>query len=94
MIKNKIKRILVPIDGSANSLRGFDEAIFFARQCQATITGLNVINVPPSMILNRKKLEAGSIKAIELLMDSAKTKAARHGVDFHSKIIKIGRAHV
>lgn len=88
MIKNKIKRILVPIDGSANSLRGLDEAIFFARQCQATITGLNVINVPPSMVLNRRKLEAGSIKAMELLMDAAKTKSARHGVDFHSKIIK------
>lgn len=88
MIKNKIKRILVPIDGSANSLRGLDEAIFFARQCQATITGINVISVPPSMVLNRRKLEAGSIKAMELLMDAAKTKAARHGVDFHSKIIK------
>ena len=88
MIKNKIKRILVPIDGSANSLRGLDEAIFFARQCQATITGLNVISVPPSMVLNRRKLEAGSIKSMELLMDAAKTKAARHGVDFNSKIIK------
>ena len=35
MIKNKIKKILVPIDGSKNSLRGLDEAIYIARQCQA-----------------------------------------------------------
>lgn len=88
MIKNKIKKILVPLDGSANSLRGFDEAIYFARQCQATITGLNVITVPPGIVLNRKKLEYGSIKTVEMLMESAKTKAARHGVEFHYKIIK------
>ena len=88
MIKNKIKKILVPIDGSPNSLRGLDEAIIFARNCQATIIGLNVINVPPGIVLNKKKLEFGSIKSVELLMDAAKTKAARHGVEFHYKIIK------
>jgi nucleotide-binding universal stress UspA family protein len=42
MIRGKIKKILVPLDGSKNSLRGLDEAIYLARQCQATITGLYV----------------------------------------------------
>lgn len=88
MIKNKIKKILVPLDGSKNSLRGFDEAIFFARQCQATIIGLHVVNVPAGFVLNKKKLESGTIKNVEILMNAAKTKAARHGVEFHSKIIK------
>jgi nucleotide-binding universal stress UspA family protein len=36
----KIKKILVPLDGSKNSMRGLDEGIYLARQCQATITGL------------------------------------------------------
>jgi nucleotide-binding universal stress UspA family protein len=58
MIKNKIKKILVPIDGSKNSLRGFDEAIYFARQCQAVINGLYVIQVPPGIVLNKKNLES------------------------------------
>jgi len=88
MIKNKIKKILVPIDGSKNSLRGLDEAIYFARQCQAVIIGLHVINVPAGFLLNKKKLESGSIKSVEMLMNAAKTKAARHGVQLNSKIIK------
>ena len=88
MIKNKIKKILVPIDGSKNSLRGLDEAIYLARQCQATIIGLHVIKVPPGIVLNKKKLESGSIKAVEILMDAAKTKAGRHGVQLNYKIIK------
>ena len=88
MIKNKINKILVPIDGSKNSLRGLDEAIYFARQCEATIIGLHVIQVPPGIVLNKKKLESGRIKSVELLMDAAKTKAARHGVQLTYKIIK------
>ena len=88
MIKNKIKRILVPIDGSKNSLRGLDEAIYFARQCQATIIGLHIVKVPPGIVLNKKKLESGSIKSVEMLMEAAKTKAGRHGVQLNYKIIK------
>jgi len=88
MIKNKIKRILVPIDGSKNSLRGLDEAIYFARQCQATIIGLHVVKVSPGIVLNKKKIESGSIKSVEMLMEAAKTKAGRHGVQLNYKIIK------
>ena len=90
MIKNKIKKILVPLDGSKNSLRGFDEAIYYARQCQATIIGLHVINVPTGMILSKKKLGSVSKKSAEMLLESAKTKAARHGVQLSCKIIKGG----
>ncbi|MDH3834467.1 MAG: universal stress protein [Nitrosopumilus sp.] len=88
MSKNMIKRILVPIDGSNNSLRGLNEAIYIARQCNATIVGLNVIKVPPGIVLNKKKLEAGSLKTVQMMMDAAKTKAGRHGVQFNYKIIK------
>ena len=88
MIKNTIKKILVPMDGSKNSLRGLDVAIGLARQCDAVIVGLNVIKVPPGIVLNKKKLESGSIKAVEMLMDAAKTKAARHGIQLNYKIIK------
>ena len=90
MINNQIKKILVPLDGSSNSLRGLDEAIIFARACNATITGLNVISSPSSFVLRRKKLEPETIKAVERLMESAKTKAAKQGIDFKYKIIKGG----
>ena len=79
---------MVPIDGSKNSLRGLDHAISIARNCQAVIVGINVIKVPPGIVLNKKKLESGSVKAIEMLMDAAKTKAGRHGVQLNYKIIK------
>jgi nucleotide-binding universal stress UspA family protein len=88
MIKNTIKKILVPIDGSKNSMRGLNEAIYLARQCHAVIIGLYVIKVPPGIVLNKIKLESGSLKAVEMLMDAAKTKAGRHGVQFKYKIIK------
>jgi len=88
MIKYAIKRILVPIDGSKNSLRGLDEAIALARYCDAIIVGLNVIKVPPGIVLNKKKLESGSMKVVEMLMDAAKTKAGRHGIQLNYKIIK------
>lgn len=90
MINNKIKKILVPMDGSKNSLRGLDEAIYFARQCQATIIGLHIIKVPTSMIFTKKKLESGSKKSAEMLLESAKTKAARHGIQLSYKVIKGG----
>ena len=41
----KIKKILVPLDGSANSFRGLDVAIHMARECHATITGLYVTGI-------------------------------------------------
>lgn len=88
MIKNTIKKILLPIDGSKNSLRGLNEAIYIARQCNAVIIGLNVIKVPPGIVLNKKKLESGSLKTVQMMMDAAKTKAGRHGVQFNYKIIK------
>ena len=40
-----IKKILVPLDGSKNSFRGLNEAIYLARQCHATITGLYVVTL-------------------------------------------------
>jgi len=40
MIKTQFQKILVALDGSKNSIRGLNHAIYLARQCQATITGI------------------------------------------------------
>ncbi|MGD8707383.1 MAG: universal stress protein [Nitrosopumilaceae archaeon] len=37
----QIKRIMVCLDGSKNSLRGLDKAILFAKQSDATIVGIH-----------------------------------------------------
>ena len=46
MVSAKIKKILVPLDGSKNSIRGLDRAISLARACHGTITGLHIKSVP------------------------------------------------
>jgi len=45
-MKVKTKKILVPLDGSKNSIRGLDMAIHIARQSHGTITALTVKSMP------------------------------------------------
>ena len=47
MINKKISKILVPLDGSKNSMRALEMAISIARQFEATITGAYSINIQP-----------------------------------------------
>ncbi|MEM3089565.1 MAG: universal stress protein [Candidatus Nitrosotenuis sp.] len=42
----KIRKILVPLDGSKNSLRALDAAISLAKDSNAAITALHVIRFP------------------------------------------------
>ncbi len=89
MIRKKtIKKILVPLDGSKNSLRGLDEAIYIARQSQAMLFGLHVIPVYPrnftdAIIPYQLFQEKEAKKFITL----AKTKCAKQGVLFKGKIV-------
>lgn len=81
MIKGKIKKILVPLDGSKNSFRGLDRAILLARQCQATITGLYVKPVPTSFALHPiGSIEIAMEKDVKKFLESAKKIAAQNGV--------------
>ena len=45
MINKKISKILVPLDGSKNSMRALEMAISIARQFGSTITGANSMNI-------------------------------------------------
>jgi len=87
MIK-KIKKILVPLDGSKNSLRGLDEAIFLARQCHATITAIYAKFYPPAFVHHPLGLIGIDFKKEgKKILDPAKTRAAKHGILLTSKII-------
>lgn len=87
-MKQKIKKILVPLDGSKNSFNGLREAIYLARQCGATITGLCVI---PLYTINLGKLltplKNESTKQAKKFMADAKKLAAQNGIVFYEKII-------
>ena len=88
MIRKNIKKILVPIDGSKNSMRGLDEAIYLARQCHATITGLYVIPIYPRNFSDAiMPYQMYLTKSAKKFMESSKTRCAQKGIVFKSKII-------
>ena len=80
MIQNRFKKILVPLDGSKNSLRGLDKAIYLSRQCGSTITGIFVIPSTKSVFqpirYDRKLMQ----KEGNRLMKSAKIRSAQKGI--------------
>ena len=88
MIRKEIKKILVPLDGSKNSLRGLDNAISIARACQATISGIYVLPVHPRNLADVviPFFTHPERKAKKFLAD-AKKRAAQKGILFKSKII-------
>ncbi len=83
----KIKRILVPLDGSSNSFRGLDVAIHMARQCHATITGLYVVGIAKPRtnepISSPEKL---FLEHAQKIMKKAKLKAAQKGILFFDRV--------
>ncbi|MFB5646032.1 MAG: universal stress protein [Nitrosopumilaceae archaeon] len=83
-----IKKILVPIDGSKNSFRGLDKAIYLARQCQATITGIFVVPLPPPRTdYQLKDMEKYFLKNAAKFMAQAKKRSAQNGIMFHDKVV-------
>ncbi len=91
MRNKKIKKILVPLDGSKNAFRGLDEAIILARQSHATITAIYAKHYPPAFVLHPLGFIGIDFKKEgKKILDPAKTKAAKHGILLISKIIGSG----
>jgi nucleotide-binding universal stress UspA family protein len=83
-----IKKILVPLDGSNNSFRGLDRAIYLARQCHATITGLYVVGiVQPGKNAPVSTIEKYLLENAAKFMRKAKVRAAKNGVLFYDKVM-------
>jgi nucleotide-binding universal stress UspA family protein len=49
-------KILMPVDGSENSFRALDEAIFLAKTAGASLTAMHVIENPPTVYVESQKL--------------------------------------
>jgi len=73
------------MDGSSNSYRGLDNAIYLARQCGGTITGFfvmpNRLSAFEPITFDRKYL----IKFANELMSNAKKRCAQNGIVFYGK---------
>ena len=87
MAKYQVKKILVPIDGSKNSFRGLDTAIFLARQCGATITGLFVVPIYPKSFMPITYAKEYITKTVKDFMEDAKKRSAQNGIVFVGKTI-------
>ncbi len=84
----KTKKILVPLDGSKNSLRGLDMAIHLARQSQGTIAALSVKTVPGVYALHPLGfLDFNSMKEVKKILADAKLRAAKKGIQLTGKAI-------
>jgi len=84
----KTKKILVPLDGSKNSIRGLDMAIHVARQSHGTIIALSVKSVPGIYALHPLGfLDFNSMTEIKKLLDEAKLRAAKKGIQLTGKTI-------
>jgi nucleotide-binding universal stress UspA family protein len=89
VIKKNIAKILVPLDGSKNSIRGLETAITLARSCGATITGIYSIYAPPhSEFRGVGSVEKSLNVQVKKFMEDAKVLAAKNGIVFNEKIAR------
>jgi len=89
VIKKKVTKILVPLDGSKNSQRGLEMAISVARQFGATITGVYSIYAPPhSEFRGVGSVEDSLNEEVKKIMNDAKVLAAQNGIVFKEKLMR------
>ncbi len=85
-MKVKTKKILVPLDGSKNSIRGLDMAIHIARQSQGTITALTVKSMPGIYLIHPLGfLDFNSMTKVKKILNAAKVRAAKKGIKLTEK---------
>jgi len=82
-----IKKILVALDGSENSKRGLDIAIYQAQKNDAEITGVYVIPNVPEMFENQPPNSPVGQKEAAKIMAEAKKHSSENNVKFQEKII-------
>lgn len=86
MERQRIKKILVPLDGSENSSRGLDKAIYLAKEHEASLTLIHVVHRIP-------KKEGGIIKEKGMPLDTptfmleAEMLAKKNGVASNGRVL-------
>ena len=94
MLLSKIDRILVPLDGSDNSLRALDTAIFFAKGCNARIICLYSIMIIPiteAQMVAPVQFQIEEEKYARKVLEKASNLAKQSNIEF-SQVINFGNA--
>ena len=58
-------KILVPIDGSDNSIRALRHGLFLSSKLGSKLTVLNVLEIPPVVYVQSQKIVDSVINALE-----------------------------
>ena len=88
VINKKISKILVPLDGSKNSMRALEMALSIAKQFEATVTGAYSMNIQPHSefqgIISTTKWD----KEIKKMMEEAKKLSTENDIVFKEKLMR------
>lgn len=90
----KVNKILIPLDGSDNSFRALDAAIFLAKKCNAKIVCLYSIVVIPiteAQMVAPIQFQVEDEKYARKVLEKAKNLAKQNNVEF-SQVINFGNA--
>jgi nucleotide-binding universal stress UspA family protein len=88
-----LSKILVPVDGSENSFRALEQAIFLATKIQeAKITALYIIEHPPTVYIYSpkiiEKLRADYEREYTKILERCKEMANRSGINIHTVLVE------
>jgi nucleotide-binding universal stress UspA family protein len=87
-----LSKILVPVDGSNNSLRAIDHAIYLANKIDAHMTAMNVVDNPPTVYVESQKLLddllANFRSEAAKILDQCEKEAAKSGVKIEKVILE------
>ncbi|SRR5579885_2127923 len=87
MDRQRIKKILVPLDGSKNSQRSLETAIHLAKEHEASLTAIYVIHTLSESVRQRRQESTPEF----LLL--AKKLAEKNDVPFHSRTLEGDPGH-
>ncbi|MFB5610029.1 MAG: universal stress protein [Nitrosarchaeum sp.] len=89
MINKKINKILVPLDGSKNSIRALEMGISIAKQFEGTIIGAYSINIQShSEFRGKATVNKEWDKEVKKMMADAKRLSTENGVSFKEKLMQ------
>jgi nucleotide-binding universal stress UspA family protein len=82
-------KILVPMDGSPNSVRGLEKAIEFARSDNSSITLLHISTLPPVHVIghSKDKVKISLAKKAQKFLQDAEDRCTNQNISFTTKII-------
>ena len=92
---NKLKKILVPVDGSANSFRSLSDAIFLSKLAGASITGIYVVHsetdtfleyLEPLSGLDEKGFVGKQLSEANVMMGKAFEECQKNNVIFNGVV--------